>query len=116
METQAVNEQVGGLRQVAQCMKALAGQRLHGQAYRRLARGLHLVYGNQELRYRLAVGRLTPAAPSAEEIEIVRTAFGVPAGAGQEARVAQWWDPVEERAKAFNVVELTWTVAHTLVC
>lgn len=114
MET-GVSEQ-GALQQVAQRMKELAGQRLHGQAYRRLARGLHLVYGNRELRCRLAMGRLTPAAPSEEEIEIVREAFGVPAGAGREERVAQWWDPMEERAKKFNVIELTWTVAHVVVC
>ena len=114
MET-GVSE-LSALQQVAQRMKELAGQRLHGQAYRRLARGLHLVYGNRELRCRLAVGRLTPAAPSEEEIEIVRQAFGVPAGAGREERVAQWWDPTEDRAKKFNVIELTWTVAHVVVC
>lgn len=93
---------------IAEKMKETAVDQPNGQVYRRLARGLHVVFARVEGRCRLAIGREAPALPSHEEMVVVGKAFGVPAGTMATLREAQWQNPVTERCVTFNVLEVRW--------
>ncbi|RIK40333.1 MAG: hypothetical protein DCC55_15505 [Chloroflexi bacterium] len=87
-----------------ECVKLAPG----GQIYRRLSRGLHVVYARIDGRCRLALGREAPSEPSQQEVSILMRAFGVPAGSEQERRQGTWQEPTTERVVTFNVIELRW--------
>lgn len=103
----------GALQRVAQTMKYQATAAKHGHAYRRLSNGLNIVYGQRADQWRLAIGRTTPSQPSSQELEIVAKAFGAPFDFEPVQRKATWWDPLDDQARTFNVLELTWREVET---
>jgi hypothetical protein len=98
----------GVLQTLSQNMKECVKLTPGGQIYRRLSRGLHIVYARIDGRCRLALGREAPSEPSQQEVDILMRAFGVPAGSEPERRQAAWREPVTERTVTFNVIELRW--------
>lgn len=103
---QVVNQNV--LQTLSQNMQECAKHRPGGQIYRRLSRGLHLVYARIDGHCRLALGREAPSEPSQQELAILQRAFGVPEGSEPERRQAAWREPITERTVTFNVIELRW--------
>jgi hypothetical protein len=73
-----------------------------------LKHGLAVVYGQRDAQYRLAIGRQAPSQPSHQEMEILATAFAAPFNFEPAHRQATWWDPIEERKRTYNVLEITW--------
>lgn len=103
---------LGGLSAVAASMKRQAERAASRHAFRRLQHGLAIVYGQRDNQWRLAIGRLAPSAPSDQEKQIVANAFDVPYDFEPVHRQAQWWDPIDERNRTFNVLEITWRVVE----
>lgn len=96
------------LQTVTQNMKERVELTPGGQIYRRLARGLHIVYARIDGRCRLALGREAPSEPSRQELGVLMHAFGVPAGSEPTQRQTTWHEPVTKRVVTFNVIELRW--------
>ena len=99
---------LGGLSAVAASMKRQAERATSRHAFRRLAHGLSIVYGQRNDQWRLAIGRLSPSAPSDQEMQIVAKAFNAPYDFDPVHRQSQWWDPIDERSRTYNVLEITW--------
>lgn len=99
---------LGTLQRVAQTMKQQAAAARQGHAYHRLSNGLHVVYGQRAGHWRLAIGRTTPSQPSTQELEIVAKAFAAPFDFEPVQRKATWWDPLDDCARTYNVLEITW--------
>lgn len=96
------------LQQIVHTIKTRAAQAPGGKAYRRLFRGLHIVYEQHDTYRRLAVGREAPSAPGQTELGIIVKAFGVPIGTTVQPCQKTWQNPVTERKVDFNVFEMTW--------
>lgn len=96
------------LQQLSHTIKTHAARTPGGKAYRRLARGLHIVYEQHDGHCRLAVGREAPSAPSQQELGIIVKAFDVPIGTTVQPRKSSWQNPVTERRVDFNIFEMTW--------
>lgn len=96
------------MQHVAAVMKKAAAAAPNRHAFQVLKRGLAVVYGCRDGRYRLAIGRQAPASPSQQEMEILATAFAAPFDFDPTHRQASWWDEIEHCKRTFNVLEITW--------
>jgi hypothetical protein len=78
--------------------------------HRRLNHGLELVLQHTDHRWRLALGR-PDVAPSDNEIEICRAAFGVPVGVEESRTTKKRTNPKTNITLEWHVVEMTWMEA-----
>lgn len=98
----------GSLQAIAAAMKAKAQATPNKHAFRRLTHGLNIVYGLRDGHWRIAIGRTAPHEPSHQELQIVANAFGAPFDFEPVHRQATCWDPIDERSRTYNVLEITW--------
>ena len=78
--------------------------------YQKLARGLEIVLQRDDHRWRLALGR-GDVAPSIDEIDICRAAFGVPVDTEVRNSNKARANPKTSTTTQLYVADMTWTEA-----